>query len=54
VGVARAVGHKAGHDAAGDGAGRLHGHLEIEAVGEAPHDLPDVIARKSAKCFHAL
>ena len=52
VGVALAVGHHAGHQAPGNGPGRLHGHLEVEALGVAPHDLPDIVAREGAEEFH--
>ena len=52
VGVAHAVGDHAGDHAPGHAAGRLDGHLEIEAIGVAPHNLPDIVAREGAEGFH--
>ncbi|KAF5038846.1 hypothetical protein DSECCO2_550040 [anaerobic digester metagenome] len=52
VGVARALGHQPGDQSPRHGAGGLDGHLEVEAVRETPHDLPDVVARKGAESFH--
>jgi len=54
VGVAHAVGHEPGHQAPRHGTGRGHGHLEIEALGVAPHDLSDVVARERTKSFHSV
>jgi hypothetical protein len=48
VGVPRPLGDHPGHQAPGHGPGGLDGHLEVEAVGVAPHDLPDVVARQGA------
>ena len=49
VGVARARGHQAGHRAARHRPRRLHQHLQIVTVREAPQDLPDIVARKRAQ-----
>ena len=51
MGVAGAVGDQAGDRSAGDGANRLHQHLQVVAVGEAPEDLADMSSRQSAKRF---
>ena len=49
VGVAGALGYEAGDRAARDGANGLHQHLQVIAVGEAPQDLPDVVAGQGAQ-----
>ena len=49
VGVAGACGYQAGHRAARHGAHGLHQHLQVVAVGEAPQDLADIVARQGAQ-----
>ena len=44
VGVARARGDQARNGAARHGPRRLHQHLQIEAIGEAPQNLADIVA----------
>ena len=46
VGIARALGHEPGDRAARHGAGGLDEHRQIVAVGEAPHELADVVPGK--------
>ena len=48
VGVAGAGGHQAGDRSARHGADTLHQHLQVVTVGEAPEDLPDIIAGQGA------
>ena len=48
VGVAGARGHQPGHRPARHGADGLHEHLQVVAVGEAPHDLADIVAGQGA------
>ena len=49
VSVACACGYQAGDRPARDGANRLHQHLQVIAVREAPQDLPDVVAGQGAQ-----
>ena len=49
VGVAGALRDQAGDRSARHGAHRLHQHLQIEAIGEAPEDLPDIVSGQGAK-----
>ena len=53
VGVAGALGHQASHRTARHRPHRLHQHLKVVAILEAPHDLPDIVSRKRAQvlCF---
>ena len=44
MGVAGARSHQPGHRSARHGADGLHQHLQVVAVGEAPQNLPDVVA----------
>ena len=41
------------HRPARHGAHRLDQHLQIEAIGKAPQDLADVVARQGAKVVRA-
>ena len=54
VRVAGALGHEFGHHGTRYGAGGLDRHLEVEAVGETPHDLADVVSRKRTQCIHKI
>ena len=49
MGVACALGDELGDGTAGHGADRLHEHLKVEAIGEAPEDLTDIVARERAE-----
>ncbi len=51
VRVTGPFGHETGYRGPRQGAGRLHGHLQIETIRVAPHDLTDVISRKGAYEF---
>ena len=46
VGLALATRHELGHDAARHAARAGDGHLDVVSVGEAPHDLAHLVARK--------
>ena len=48
---ASATGYQAGHRTARHRAHRLHQHGEVEAVGEAPENLPDVVAGERLQRF---
>ena len=48
VGVAGPCGDQAGYRSARHGADGLHQHLQVVAVGEAPQDLPDIVAGQGA------
>lgn len=52
MGVARAFGHKFGNGAASDGTCGLHRHLKVETISETPHDLANIVSRKSTQCVH--
>jgi len=47
VGVAFSGGYEASYGAAGHAARRLHQHLQVKAIGEAPLNLADRIAGES-------
>jgi hypothetical protein len=49
VGVAGALSDETRDRPAGDRADRLHKHLKVEAIGEAPEDLTDIVARERAE-----
>ena len=51
VSGASSSGYQAGDRAAGDFAGRLHQHLQVVAVGEAPKNLADTVIRQGAQAF---
>jgi len=40
------VRHQPGDDSPRQGPGGLDDHLQVITVGEAPHDLPDIVARR--------
>ncbi len=49
VGVARARRHQPGHRSARHRPHRLHQHLQIVAIREAPENLPDIVSRQGAQ-----
>ena len=47
--IAGTIGNKTGDGSPGDAPGRLHDHLEVIAIGVAPHDLAYVVAGQGTK-----
>ena len=51
VRIALALGHQAGNYRARHRARGLHQHLQVVAVGKAPENLANIVARKGAQSF---
>ena len=54
VGIACPLGHQPGDWSPGDAPGGLHQHLYIVPLGEAPHDLTNVVAGQGAQRLRSL
>jgi len=52
VAVALSSGHQSGDRPSGHGPCRLYQHLQVVALGEAPHDLPDIVAGQGVERGH--